>query len=157
MCFLHAKIHASVYNSSGVSLEGACWGHVICLHCMGAGSYLVLQPAGITSCVCIACRQALVWCCRSTEQDVITVVAAADATTLFLGALYSLDVLPIISVERAIFYRERSAFFYHSLPFSLAQCTVELPYIFVQAYVYTCIIYWCCGFEADAGKTLHIL
>ncbi|DBB14463.1 TPA: transcription factor [Trebouxia sp. C0006] len=94
---------------------------------------------------------------RSTEQDVITVVAAADATTLFLGALYSLDVLPIISVERAIFYRERSAFFYHSLPFSLAQCTVELPYIFVQAYVYTCIIYWCCGFEADAGKFFWFL
>lgn len=94
------------------------------------------------------------WCCRSTEQDVITVVAAADATTLFLGALYSLDVLPIISVERAVFYRERSSFFYHSLPFSLAQCTVELPYIFVQACVYTCIIYWCCGFEADAGKAL---
>ena len=93
---------------------------------------------------------------RSTEQDVITVVAAADATTLFLGALYSLDVLPIISVERAVFYRERSSFFYHSLPFSLAQCTVELPYIFVQACVYTCIIYWCCGFEADAGKVLHL-
>ncbi|KAL0038217.1 hypothetical protein WJX79_008741 [Trebouxia sp. C0005] len=94
---------------------------------------------------------------RSTEQDIITVVAAADATTLFLGALYSLDVLPIISVERAVFYRERSSFFYHSLPFSLAQCTVELPYIFVQACVYTCIIYWCCGFEADAGKFFWFL
>ncbi|KAL0035494.1 hypothetical protein WJX77_008879 [Trebouxia sp. C0004] len=94
---------------------------------------------------------------RSTEQDVITVVAAADATTLFLGALYSLDVLPIISVERAVFYRERSSFFYHSLPFSLAQSTVELPYIFVQACVYTCIIYWCCGFEADAGKFFWFL
>jgi len=122
-----------VYSSNGVPLEAACWGHIICLHCV---------------------KTCPVWCCRSTEQDVTTVVAAADATTLFLGALYSLDVLPIISVERAVFYRERSSFFYHSLPFSLAQCTVELPYIFVQACVYTCIIYWCCGFEADAGKTL---
>lgn len=120
-----------------------------------AATYPWREP-GITSFVGMVQRHGLVWCCRSTEQDVITVVAAADATTLFLGALYSLDVLPIISVERAVFYRERSSFFYHSLPFSLAQCTVELPYIFVQACVYTCIIYWCCGFEADAGKALHL-
>lgn len=83
-----------------------------------------------------------------------SIVAAVDCTTLFLGALYSLDVLPIVSVERAVYYRERSSFFYHSFPFSLAQCTVELPYILVQACVYSCIIYWCCGFEADAGKPL---
>ena len=85
-----------------------------------------------------------------------TVAAAVDCTTLFLGALYSLNVLPVVSVERAVYYRERSAFFYHSLPFSLAQCTVELPYILVQAVVYSCIIYWCCGFEADVGKALAV-
>lgn len=85
------------------------------------------------------------------------VVAAADCTTLFLGALYSLDVLPLVSVERAVYYRERSAFFYNSWPFSLAQCTVELPYIAVQAVVYSCIVYWCCGFEADAGKQSHLV
>ncbi len=81
-----------------------------------------------------------------------SVVGAVNATTIFLGALYALNVLPVISVERAVYYRERSSFFYHSLPFSLAQCTVELPYILVQAIVYSCIVYWCCGFEANEGE-----
>ena len=96
-------------------------------------------------------KQAL-GCCRSTEQDVTSVVGAVNATTIFLGALYSLNVLPVVSVERAVYYRERSSYFYHSLPFSLAQCTVELPYIFVQACVYSCIVYWCCGLEVDVGE-----
>ncbi len=89
--------------------------------------------------------------CRSSEQDVTAVVGAVNATTIFLGALYALNVLPVISVERAVYYRERASFFYHSLPFSLAQCTVELPYIFVQACVYSCIVYWCAGLELNVG------
>ncbi|KAL3132996.1 hypothetical protein ABBQ38_006905 [Trebouxia sp. C0009 RCD-2024] len=94
---------------------------------------------------------------RQSTQDVTSVVGAVNATTIFLGALYALNVLPVVSVERAVFYRERSAFFYHSLPFSLAQCTVEVPYIFAQACVYSCIVYWCCGLEADAGKFFWFL
>ena len=34
----------------------------------------------------------------------------------------------------------------------MAQCTVEIPYIFVQACVYSCIVYWCLGLEVNAGK-----
>ena len=64
--------------------------------------------------------------CRSPSQDVTAVVGAVNPTTIFLGALYALNVLPVISVERAVYYRERASYFYHSLPFSLAQCTVEL-------------------------------
>lgn len=89
--------------------------------------------------------------CRSSEQDVTAVVGAVNATTIFLGALYALNVLPVISVERAVYYRERASFFYHSLPFSLAQSTVEIPYIFVQACVYSSIVYWCAGLEVNVG------
>ncbi|DBA97183.1 TPA: hypothetical protein ACH3X1_014944 [Trebouxia sp. C0004] len=94
---------------------------------------------------------------RSSEQDVTAVVGAVNATTIFLGALYALNVLPVISVERAVYYRERASFFYHSLPFSLAQCTVELPYIFVQACVYSCIVYWCTGLELNVEKFFWFL
>lgn len=89
--------------------------------------------------------------CRSSEQDVTAIVGAVNATTIFLGALYALNVLPVISVERAVYYRERASFFYHSLPFSLAQSTVEIPYIIVQACVYSCIVYWCAGLEVNVG------
>ncbi|KAL0031878.1 hypothetical protein WJX79_002852 [Trebouxia sp. C0005] len=94
---------------------------------------------------------------RSSEQDVTAVVGAVNATTIFLGALYALNVLPVISVERAVYYRERASFFYHSLPFALAQCTVELPYIFVQACVYSCIVYWCAGLELNVEKFFWFL
>ena len=89
--------------------------------------------------------------CRSSSQDVTAVVGAVNATTIFLGALYALNVLPVISVERAVYYRERALYFCHSLPFSLAQCTVELPYIIVQACVYSCIVYWCAGLELNVA------
>ena len=95
--------------------------------------------------------------CRSTAQDVTSAVGAVNAVTIFLGALYALNVLPVVSVERAVFYRERSSFFYSSWPFSLAQCTIEVPYLIVQAIVYSNIVYWCCGFEADAGTACYLL
>lgn len=79
-------------------------------------------------------------------------MAAVDALTLFLGALYSFNVLPVVSVERPVYYQERSTFSYHSLPYAMAQSTVELPYMLVQACVYSCIVYWCCGFELNAGE-----
>ena len=94
--------------------------------------------------------------CRSSSQDVTAVVGAVNATTIFLGALYALNVLPVISVERAVYYRERALYFYHSLPFSLAQCTVELPYIIVQACVYSCIVYWCAGLELNVGMACFL-
>ena len=55
LCFLHAEIHChtSVHSSSGIPLERACWDHIICLHCVKTQPCLVLQPAGITSFVCI--------------------------------------------------------------------------------------------------------
>ena len=103
------------------------------------------------------CAIALLLVRRSTAQDVTSAVGAVNAVTIFLGALYALNVLPVVSVERAVFYRERSSFFYSSWPFSLAQCTVEVPYLIVQAIVYSNIVYWCCGFEADAGTVCLLL
>lgn len=38
--------------------------------------------------------------------------------------------------------RERAAGMYGVLPFGLAQQLVEIPYLVVQAAVYSCIVYW---------------
>lgn len=40
---------------------------------------------------------------------------------------------------------------YSSIPFGLAQCTVELPYVFVQCLLFGIISYWMIAFEATAG------
>ncbi len=46
---------------------------------------------------------------------------------------------------------------YSSVPFGLAQCTVELPYVFIQCLLFGVISYWMISFEASAGKTRSIL
>ena len=52
---------------------------------------------------------------------------------LFLGFINSMSVQAPVAYERAVSYRETAAGMYSPLPFGLAACTVELPYIFVQA------------------------
>lgn len=79
-------------------------------------------------------------------------IGAINAVTIFLGALYSLNVLPVASVERAVFYRERAAYLYAAGPWSLAQVTVEIPFLIVQGILYTMIVYWCTGQSANAAK-----
>ena len=51
---------------------------------------------------------------------------------IFLSFLNSLAVQAVVATERSVSYRERAAGMYSSLPFGLACCIVELPYIFVQ-------------------------
>lgn len=51
---------------------------------------------------------------------------------LFLAFINSMSVQAPIEFERSVSYRETAAGMYSSLPFALAACTVELPYIFLQ-------------------------
>ena len=48
--------------------------------------------------------------------------------------------------------RERAAYLYAAGPWSLAQVTVEIPFLIVQGILYTMIVYWCTGQSADAGE-----
>ena len=55
-------------------------------------------------------------------------------------------------------HRECTSGMYSSVPFGLAQCTVELPYVFLQCLLFGIISYWMISFEASAGVivSLHI-
>ena len=48
--------------------------------------------------------------------------------------------------------RERAAYLYAAGPWSLAQVTVEIPFLVVQGILYTLIVYWCTGQSASAGE-----
>ena len=50
--------------------------------------------------------------------------------------------------------RERAAYLYAAGPWSLAQVTVEIPFLIVQGILYTMIVYWCTGQSANAGERL---
>ena len=62
-----------------------------------------------------------------------------------------LTVQPVIAIERIVYHRERAAGMYAAMPYALAQGDVEIPYLLVQALLWSVITYWMFGFEADAG------
>ncbi|PWA92111.1 AAA+ ATPase domain-containing protein [Artemisia annua] len=55
-------------------------------------------------------------------QDLVSMLGAFHSAVVFLGAMNQNGVQPIVSVERTVFYRERAAGMYSSLPYALAQC-----------------------------------
>lgn len=61
------------------------------------------------------------WFCRQTQQDVLNVMGALYAAVLFLGVNNASSVQPVVAVERTVFYRERAAGMYSSIPYAIAQ------------------------------------
>ena len=54
------------------------------------------------------------------EQGIYNTLGALLTSTLFLGILNSIFVQPVVSAERAVFYRERAAGMYSAGPWYLA-------------------------------------
>ena len=69
---------------------------------------------------------------RRVRAQLEPAAGALYLAMLFLGFINSMSVQAPVAYERAVSYRETAAGMYSPLPFGLAACTVELPYIFVQ-------------------------
>lgn len=52
-------------------------------------------------------------------------LGALYAAVVFLGAINQNAVQPIVAVERTVFYRERAAGMYSSLPYALSQVNIR--------------------------------
>ncbi|CAI0544498.1 unnamed protein product [Linum tenue] len=89
---------------------------------------------------------------RDTTQALFTVMGALYSACIFLGVSNASSVQPIVSIERTVFYREKAAGLYSPLAYAAAQGIVELPYIFAQTILYSCITYYMINFERSAGK-----
>ncbi|KAL0441589.1 UNVERIFIED_CONTAM: Pleiotropic drug resistance protein 1 [Sesamum radiatum] len=89
---------------------------------------------------------------RNNVQDIFNCIGSMYASVLFLGIQNYVSVQPVVAVERMVFYRERAAGMYSSLPYAFAQVAIEFPYIFAQAAVYGSIVYLMIGFERTAAK-----
>ncbi|MFS8007347.1 putative ABC-2 type transporter [Helianthus anomalus] len=88
------------------------------------------------------------------QQDVLNMMGALFAAVVFHGAINQNAVQPVVAVERTVFYRERAAGMYSSLPYALAQVTIESLYIVIQTSIYTILLYPLIGFEWTAAKFL---
>jgi ABC-2 type transporter len=58
---------------------------------------------------------------RKTTKDLIMVMGSLYSACIFLGVNNSSSVQPVVSVERTVYYRERAARMYSSLPYAIAQ------------------------------------
>nr|AGT28055.1 pleiotropic drug resistance transporter 3 [Panax ginseng] len=87
-----------------------------------------------------------------TKQDLFNAMGSMYAAVLFIGYQNASSVQPVVAVERTVFYRERAAGMYSALPYAFAQVLVEVPYVFVQAVVYSVMVYSMIGFEWTVAK-----
>ncbi|KAL2642603.1 hypothetical protein R1flu_010190 [Riccia fluitans] len=94
---------------------------------------------------------------RNSQSAIFNVMGALYAAVLFMGVNNASSVQPVVSVERAVFYRERAAGMYGPLPYASAQAAIEIPYIFVQTMIYGVITYAMIQFEWTAAKFLWYL
>nr|GEX68219.1 pleiotropic drug resistance protein 2-like [Tanacetum cinerariifolium] len=88
------------------------------------------------------------------QQDLLNILGALYAIVVFNGAINQNAVQPIVAVERTVFYRERAAGMYSSLPYALAQVTIESIYITIQTSIYVFLLYPMIGFEWTTAKVL---
>lgn len=89
---------------------------------------------------------------KSKQQDLINLLGAIYSVVFFLGASNTAAVIPIVDIERSVFYRERAAGMYSALPYAFAQVAIEAIYVAVQSIVYTLIIYAMIGFDWKPGN-----
>ncbi|KAJ4821384.1 ABC transporter G family member 36 [Rhynchospora pubera] len=87
-----------------------------------------------------------------TQIDILNCMGSMYVATLLLGVQNSSTVMPIVSIERTVFYRERAAGMYSALPYAFGQALIELPYVLAQAVAYCVVVYAMIGFEWTAAK-----
>ncbi|XP_061340257.1 ABC transporter G family member 39-like isoform X2 [Gastrolobium bilobum] len=86
------------------------------------------------------------------QQDVFNLLGAMYAAVVFLGAMNTTGVLPVVDIERTVLYREKAAAMYSALSYALGQVAIEAIYNAIQTAIYSLLLYSMIGFEWKAGK-----
>ncbi|KAL3660317.1 hypothetical protein V7S43_014845 [Phytophthora oleae] len=76
-------------------------------------------------------------------------------STVFIGMVSFISILPMAFEERAAFYRERASQTYNALWYFVSFTVVELPYVFVGALLFTIIYYPMVGLEGFADGVVY--
>ncbi|KAG5525540.1 hypothetical protein RHGRI_031994 [Rhododendron griersonianum] len=82
------------------------------------------------------------------------VLAAIATVSFFTGVNNCSSVLPYVSTERSVLYREKYAGMYGSWAYALAQVMIEVPYLLGQAMIFVIITYPMVGFYWSTFKVL---
>ncbi|KAF3795425.1 ABC transporter G family member 21 [Nymphaea thermarum] len=92
-----------------------------------------------------------------TEQQLLNLLGAMYTVVMFLGINNAMSVQPVVSIERTVFYRERAAGMYSTLPYTIGQVVIEVVYIVVQTFIYSLILFSCIGFAFGVVRYLWFL
>ncbi|XP_043701567.1 pleiotropic drug resistance protein 3-like isoform X2 [Telopea speciosissima] len=88
----------------------------------------------------------------NTEQDLFNILGGMYVAVLLIGINNCTSVLPFVTMERTVLYRERAAGMYSPWAYSFAQVVIELPYVFFQVCIYVIITYPMFGYYPSAYK-----
>ncbi|KAK3139132.1 hypothetical protein QOZ80_5AG0378330 [Eleusine coracana subsp. coracana] len=86
------------------------------------------------------------------QQSLFTILGCMYGTTLFAGIKNCQSVMPFVSLERSVVYRERFAGMYSPWAYSFAQVAMEIPYVFVQIVLFMFISYPMIGYAWTPAK-----
>ncbi|KAF3639315.1 ABC transporter G family member 37 [Capsicum annuum] len=86
------------------------------------------------------------------QQSVFSIFGAMFTAVIFCGISSSSSVLPYVTTERSVLYRERFSGMYASWAYALAQVAIEIPYLLALAIVFTVITYPMIGYYWSAHK-----
>ncbi|XP_034574769.1 ABC transporter G family member 41 isoform X3 [Setaria viridis] len=91
------------------------------------------------------------------QQGLFTILGCMYGTTLFAGINNCQSVMPFVSIERSVMYRERFAGMYSPWAYSFAQVAMEIPYVFVQIMLFMFIAYPLIGYAWELAKFFWFL
>ncbi|XVF72814.1 hypothetical protein PTKIN_Ptkin12aG0150700 [Pterospermum kingtungense] len=77
----------------------------------------------------------------NNEQDLFNIMGSMFIFMVSNGISNCFSVLPLITTQRTIMYRERFAGMYSSKAYSIAQVIIEIPYVFLEAASFLIISY----------------
>ncbi|CAL9110514.1 unnamed protein product, partial [Musa textilis] len=82
----------------------------------------------------------------NNQQDLFNMLGSMFVATVFTGINNCSSVLPFVSIERAVLYRENFAGMYSPWAYSLAQVVIELPYVLIEVVLFMVVAYPAIGY-----------
>ncbi|XBH91319.1 hypothetical protein VPH35_082741 [Triticum aestivum] len=86
------------------------------------------------------------------QQSLFTILGCMYGIALFTGINSCQSVMPFISIERSVVYRERFAGMYSPWAYSFARVAMEIPYVLMQVVLFMLIAYPMIGYAWTAAK-----
>ncbi|KAJ0976462.1 hypothetical protein J5N97_018427 [Dioscorea zingiberensis] len=82
----------------------------------------------------------------NNQQDMFNMLGSIYMSVIIIGVNSCTSVIPFITTERTVLYREKFAGMYSTMAYSLSQVFIEIPYAIMLALLFTVITYPTVGY-----------